>query len=128
MNRNTFTKEDLKSGFVVKLRNGEHRMVMRAGGFTKILVNPSTGAWEYLSSWNNDLRSTRVYPATNLLDKKHDIMAVYGLVKGPAFYAGVLQAATGCRELLWERKEAKKLTVEEISKMLGYEVEIVAAH
>lgn len=120
-------KEDLKSGFVVKLRNGEHRMIMRAGSFTKILVEPTTGKWEYLSSWNNDLKNTRIHPASNLPDKRHDIMAVYGLVKDTGFYGRALLATTDYRKLLWERKEVKKLTVEEISAMLGYEVEIVAA-
>ena len=37
----------------------------------------------------------------------------------------LLDNSTEGRKLLWERKEPKKMTVDEICKALGYEVEIV---
>lgn len=131
----TFTKKDLRSGYLVEFRNGHRRLVTRAGMFTQILVNPNTGAWNYLASnWNDDLtaktgNNTPMCAAEHLAvrnwPKEYDIMRVWGLVKETARYGEVFLANPNGRELLYQRREAKKLTVNEISKLLGYEVEIV---
>lgn len=55
--REKFTKADLKSGYVVKLRDGSFRMVIRAGNFTKILVSRE-GDWNYLNSGWCPVRSS----------------------------------------------------------------------
>jgi len=129
--REKFTRADLKSGYVVKLRDGSFRMVIRAGNFTKILVS-QTGAWNYLNSgWSDDLKSLAVYPASQYEAghtwQKADIMEVYGLVSGTQFYGGCLQITPDNRSLLWQRKQPVKMTIEEISQKLGFDVEIVAA-
>lgn len=138
MEKKIFKKEDLKSGYVVKLRNGEHRMVMRAGNFTKILVNPVTQEWTYLSNWSDGLENTRLEPynppffdfpaATHkkVKDKRFDIVEVYGLLHYTNRYGEALTCCTEHRKLLWKRSEPKKMTVAEISEKLGFEVEIVA--
>lgn len=133
-----FAKKDLRSGYVVEFRSGHRRLVTRAGMFTQILVNPATGAWNYLSSgWRDDLTANddkcrRLADSESrnpiLSDAKlFDIVKVWGLVNATAHYDEVfLTESTEHRDLLWEREpEAKKLTVDEISKLLGYKVEVV---
>ena len=140
MKKNILKKEDLKSGYVVKLRNGELRMVMRAGNFTKILVNPMTQEWDYMSAWSDALKSnrrtkklnTQTYGVQGLIsfqqvrDESFDIIEVYGLLCSTKEYGEALTCATEHRKLLWKRSEPKKMTVAEISEKLGFEVEIVA--
>lgn len=131
--KSIFSKADFKSGYVVELRNGEHRIVARAGGFTHILVNPQTQAWDYLSAWDDNLdkvrtQSTRPYRVFKGHDDGRDIVAVYGLVKGTDSYGEVFSPCVHQRELLWKRVQPKKMTMEELRAALGYEVEIVLAH
>lgn len=49
------------------------------------------------------------------------ILAIYGRT----YNCCLLDNSTKDRELLWERKETKKMTVSEICEALGYDVEIV---
>jgi hypothetical protein len=130
-----FAKKDLRSGYVVEFRNGTRRLVARAGGFTQILVNPVSGEWNYLvSRWRDDLTCNDDTYATlcanecacpQVNPRDYDIVKVWGLNTKTAGYKYTLTADTECRDLLWERKAAKKMTVDEVSKLLGYEVEIV---
>ena len=124
----TITLEDLKSGYIVKRRSGELRMVMRAGQFTKILVGAG-GAWCYLSDYDAGLKRKHGQCCTDE-QLKHartkDIVEVYGLLEGVRNYGETLALSTENRKLLWKRQEARKMTVSEIAKALGYEIEIVA--
>lgn len=132
----TFTKKDLRSGYVVEFKNGIRRLVTRTGMFTQILANPETGDWNYLQSgWNDDLTANddrfrktcasecdlpKFYP------ERFGIVKVWGLIKSTDSYSKVFTTSIEGRDLLWEREpEAKKLTVDEISKLLGYKVEVV---
>ena len=125
-----FTREQLKSGYVVKLRSGELRLVCRAGNFTKILVSEK-GDWSYLSSgWNDDLEAvvrnrTSHYESCHQL-KTSDIVEVYGLVTGCENYGAALTLSIEHRVLLWKRQPAVKLTLDEVIRRLGYEIELVA--
>lgn len=132
----TFTKKDLRSGYVVEFRNGVKRLVTRSGMFTHILLNPELGEWNYLASgWRDDLTciddpfrkicdSESPYPKKSPRD--YDIMKVWSLIKRTERYYKACTAELEGRDLLWEREpEAKKLTVDEISKLLGYKVEVV---
>ena len=132
----TFTKKDLRSGYVVEFKNGIRRLVTRTGMFTQILVNPESGDWNYLQSgWNVDLtaqddRYRKMCDSECDLPKfypeRFDIVKVWGLIKSTDKYSKVFTTNIEGRDLLWEREpEAKKLTVDEISKLLGYKVEVV---
>ena len=132
----TFTKKDLRSGYVVEFRCGLRRLVTRSGMFTQILINPDSGRWNYLASgWRDDLTASddryramceAECPNPKSTPRDYDIMKVWGLVKSTSCYAISLTTRTEGRDLLWEREpEAKKLTVDEISKLLGYKVEVV---
>lgn len=132
----TFTKKDLRSGYVVEFKNGIRRLVTRSGMVTQILTNPETGEWNYLQSgWRDDLTAcddryramcSSECTSPKLYPKEYDIVKVWGLIKSTDNYHNVFTTNTASRDLLWEREpEAKKLTVDEISKLLGYKVEVV---
>lgn len=125
MNENMKLK-DLRSGYVVELRNGTKWMVARAGSdFTRILVD-NRGSWGYLDrSYNEDLTMKDSVEGVYGGVRTKDIVKVWGLVTMPSAWGFVYGTATNHRPLLWERKEAKKLTVDQISELLGYPVEIV---
>lgn len=130
-----FTKDDLHSGYVVEFRNGERLMVARAGDFTKILVD-FFGRWYYLGSgWGSDLCAVPFPTHLGAMPtrfkkelREWDIMRVYGLILSTnnKKYGQALSLCVENRPLLWERKEAVKMTVAEICAKLGYDVEIVA--
>ena len=122
------TPEDLKSGYIVKRRSGELRMVMRAGQFTKILVG-SAGKWCYLSDYDDKLKRKHGSNCTAEQlrhEREKDIVEVYGLQQGVRNYGETLALTTENRQLLWKRQEAKRMTMAEIVKALGYDIEIVA--
>lgn len=118
MERVQFTKADLKSGYLVEYRSGERRLVVATsdGGF--VLLSGECMIYNSSSSYNDELRcSCTALP--------NDIMKVYGLPKR-AENGSVL--STSGRELIWQREEkpaVKKMTVSEVCKALGYDVEIV---
>ncbi len=121
-----FNIEHIKSGYVVRLRNGELRMLTRVGSaFTKILVG-SSGQWDHLSSWSEDLTFRAFHDGRRYFEKEHDIMEIYGLVEHTGNYAYSLDVSTDNRKLLWKRSIAVRMTVSEINARLGFEVEIVA--
>lgn len=128
-NKQTFTRDDLKPGYVVKLRDDTCHIIAVAGNETLIVTN-GTSEWKYLSSgWDYSLNSTiregRPYPALTY-DSSKDIVAVYGYVQGTENYTHAGYISSNHRPILWSRQEAKKMTVEEIEKELGYKVEIVS--
>lgn len=125
MNENMKLK-DLRSGYVVELRNGTKWLVARAGNdFTRILVD-NRGSWGYLDRcYNEDL--TMKDSVEGVFGGVHtkDIVKVWGLVTTPREWKYAAGIATDYRPVLWKRKEVKKLTVDQISELLGYQVEIV---
>lgn len=83
-------KDDIRSGYLVKLRDKSFRIVIRAGSFTKILI-AEDGAWNYLGSgWDADLKASNTYKNCHLegilQEPVHDIVAVYGLMHGTDHY------------------------------------------
>lgn len=131
-----FSRDDLKVGYVVELRNGEFRMVMPAGkcsGGTLILAGGGASEWDYLSRWDHNLNATSKrfecgFPGAIAVDyaKKHDIVAVYGYISGTEHYHLTGNLGPDHRPILWGRVEAKKMTVAEIEKELGYSIEIIS--
>ena len=120
-----FTRNDIKPGYAVKLRNGEVRVAMPVGTQnTLILTNGHKRDWDYLSRWAMGLTRNWIdSEGTNNDD--YDIMEVYGCITGTDNYNRCGELTTDHRKLLWSRVETKKMTVAEISKELGYPVEIV---
>ncbi len=120
----TMTKSDLKVGYVVKFRDGTLGMVMPDDEYGLITVN-NDGTWINLSNVDDNM----CFKTLN--SSSCDIMEVYGRSKLPAMSIRIDEKH---RDLLWKRKEAKKMTVSEISeivsKYLGtdVEVEVVKEH
>lgn len=105
-------KSDLKVGYVVKLRNGNLCMILPNSYDELCLSGPDD--WKPVSEFWDDL--------TNRLNSAKDIIEVYGRSHSN-HHAHVVSECS--RDLLWQRSEAKKMTVKEICDALGYEVEIV---
>ena len=106
-------KEELKIGYVVKLRNNQFMMVMETEDDGVILIG-ETGTWSELHNYGNDLAH---YHNSNF-----NIVEVYGFT---TVGCRALEVSKRNRELLWQRKEKRMMTVSEIENILGYEVEIV---
>ena len=107
-----FTKDDLKTGMVVTLRNSLRCIVLKVVGDTRegilrrIEDIGSLGIEYWLTNYGIDLTRQDNY---KLRDKALDIMEVRDL----------------SGNLLWERKEKKKYTYEQLKEILGEEFEIV---
>lgn len=112
MNNKQFTKDDLKVGYVVKLRNGDVRMYMPCSFCSFSLV-----------STNGTITSCYDIDLTNTEGSCWDVMEVYGYAQNGS---SALMISIQNRERLWTREETKKMTVEEIEKELGYKIEIVS--
>ena len=120
--KTTFTKSDIKPGYVVQLRNDKFRMAIPVGEKGALVLTDETGDWAYLNSWDDNFNKK----ADPIDPRGLDIVAVYGLVRGTKNYDKAGRLMHDGRPTLWKRDETKKMTVSEISKALGYEVEIVA--
>lgn len=100
-----FTKSSLKDGMVVEYRNGKRRMV---------LGDKFIGEHHYLliNDFNDSLENNYIPDSVDKVYKS---------------YASTLFEYFDDEnlELIWERNLAKKMTIAEIEKELGYKVEIV---
>lgn len=101
-----FTKADLKNRMVVKYRNGKRRMVV-----DDLLVGENY--YGVLTMYNNDL--------THKTDNERDIIAVYP----KAHIFAMLNDIESYFTPLWERSEAKEVTMAEIEEKFGCKVKIV---
>lgn len=100
-------KKDLKNRMVVEYRNGQRRMVMDDDLMGKELYLELHNLDDDLLMKNGDssLDIVKVYKSrSHWFD---DMFNDYYL------------------ELIWERKEVKELTIEEIEKELGYKIKVV---
>ena len=107
-----FTKADLRDGMVVKYRNGDKRMVVN-----EALIGED--GYADRNCFREDL--------THRYFKDLDIVGVYA-IKEYSNFADMLSDYN--LELIWERTETKKMTVEEMKQKLeeltGEEIEVTA--
>lgn len=113
-----FTKDDLKTGMLVKTRNGEVFKVFPdyetdRYGKTGILTD-ETGSFIYLPCYDSDLTTIEY-------GNEYDIVAVYK----PSLVTHALSFNIKNHFLVWRRKEVKEMTMEQLNELLGYEVKIV---
>ena len=117
MNTTTFTKNNLNVGYIV-VCNGQPHMVMR-DDTNRLAFVDSDGGFLDAAGFDLNLRDMKS-PFTG----KWDVTEVYGYADLWKYSCVV---STEHRPLLWKRENpAKKMTVEEIEKELGYKVEIVS--
>lgn len=106
------TINELKPGYLVKLRNGEHYMVMNTERGL-VLVKDKCGD---VNMWL-ELNKNRMEA-----NGPHTIMEVYG----HNHYAHkVFDFSTEDRTLLWRRKEKKQYTYAQLREILGEEFEVI---
>ena len=99
--------EDIKSGYVVKLRNGKLLMCMRyeQKNFLKVFVTKSGVPFVDVSKHYDGLKSN--------VHKNKDIVEVYGLSSNPFI---CMDISTDYRPLLYQKEKPKKMTISEIEK------------
>ena len=104
-------KMELKEGMIIECRNGYRYLLKEQRGK---LIGSNFNGWIKLS-YDEELNENEYF------DEEYDIMKIY------ESNAYVLEDLFDNNYLtcVWERKEPKKMTLEEISKALGYEVEII---
>lgn len=107
-----FTKADLKDGMVVKYRNGDNRMVINEGLIGEDGYSEQCG-------FRADL--------THRTSEGLDIVGVYE-TKNYSSFEGMLSDDN--LTPIWERKEPKKMTIEEMREKLeeltGEQIEVMA--
>lgn len=103
-NMKQFTKEDLQSGMVVKLRNGRKYLVVE-----DLLIGRD--GFMRLYKYNDDL--------TLNTGTEYDIVMVYKKTDswGEGFVSGLHHG-----NIIWEREEIKEFTMQEIADKLGIPV------
>lgn len=126
-----FTKDDLKPGYVVKLRNGSAYVVAQVGNRGALIITGNMVApdWHYLSHWNHDLTAKEYVRGGEFSVgalEAFDITEVYGYVCGLDAYRAALWPTTEHRPLLWAQNRVVRVTISEIEKMIGAKVEIVS--
>lgn len=104
-------------GMLVKVRDGELLMVVKEDSSDCLMIVSEDGGWSYIDDYDPHTLKHKSNP--NL-----DILEVYSLSR---YVHRALEFNTSTRELLWEADSIKvqELTVEEVSKRLGYDVKIV---
>ena len=101
MNKN-FTKEDIKAGYIVKMRDGSLNMVT-LDSRDELLMVDKDGGWMLLKYYDDNLRCTgSVNTPFTYIDPNVDIIEVYG---GCRIFHHALNLDVSYRELLWKRKE-----------------------
>ena len=101
-------KSDLKNGDIVELRDGGKYILIE-----DILIGIG-GGWLSLQSYNENMREDKY------IMPEYDITKVF---QGEIYEIG--EAITEKPIWTWIRDEKKEMTIAEIEKELGYEVEII---
>lgn len=103
-----FTMGDLRSGMVVEISIGDRYLVLKDED--KINFMNANGMTHYGDMCDDHL----IYSS----DTNFDIVKIFDKVD-------TFKEVKTTTKLLWERKEPKKMTITEICKELGYDVEII---
>ena len=103
-------KEDIKSGMLVKLRKGCWCLVIEYNG--RLLLVNRDECQSDMSEFNNDLTDNKF--------DEFDIIAVARTGQN-----NLIRLEENDFNIIWERDEAKEMTIEEIEKELGYKIKIV---
>lgn len=106
-----FTKDDLKEFDIVEFRNGCKTWVLEDIAHCKL----SVGGFS-IDTWKGDLKDKGAHGFDGF-----DIMKVYR----PTDSLPLDKSKWKDLPVVYERTEVKEMTVEEISKALGYEVKVV---
>ena len=103
---------ELKERMIIECRNGDRYLLRTTCGE---LVASSNDKYLNLDYYDEELNENLYF------DKDFDVMKIYtskSFILNNLFNNDYL-------ECIWERKEPKKMTLAQISKALGYEVEVI---
>lgn len=104
------TKKDLESGMVVEIRDGRRYLVIKKADGINFMNLDGTNHFD-----EKYMKDDMTFPEWR---DRCDIMRIYR--------GGVtLNDCKTTKDLLWERKEPKEMTVAEIEAALGYPVKVV---
>lgn len=124
-----FKKSSMYAGMVVELREGSKRLVVPSGEglllvgepvWSPVRPNKFTRTWLRLSDYIDGL--TRKREGTT----PTDIVKVWDRIPNVTHVDDAFTTNTANRKLVWERDDTKRMTLEEIGKVLGHKVEVVA--
>lgn len=109
---------ELKNGMIVELRDNELLIVTTSYYFEDTFLMGKT-SWDEVGNYDKNLK--------NVIDTELDIIAVYKPADGYEHCTvnTFLDNSKKYLDLVWKREAPKKMTLSEISEVLGYEVEIV---
>lgn len=107
--------EDIKSGYVVKFRNGGLLICMRYEQEKLLKV--------FISDNNVPFPINRYIGLKSKIHKNFDIVEVYGLSSNEY---NCMKISTFDRPLLYKEEKPKKMTISEIEEKLGYKIEVVS--
>lgn len=106
---------EFKEEMIIECRNGERYLLRTVRGY---LILSANKCWAECVYDNNFIDIGEDAKAFN---GDYDIMKIY---ESKSYVLEDL-FEDNCLECIWERKEPKKMTLAQISKALGYEVEVI---
>ena len=118
---------ELKEGMIIECRNGERYLLRTACGELVASSNDkyiSLDYDKYISlDYDEELNENKYFNKyfDKYFNKDFDVMKIYtskSFILNNLFNDNYL-------ECIWERKEPKKMALAQISKELGYEVEVI---
>lgn len=110
-----FKLEDIKPGHLLELNDGKKKIYATVTyGRSGSLCYSSPEEWGLIENFDVD----EFYHIAN---PKFKIIKVYGWAHNSAAY----DRSPEDRPVLWERKEPKEMTMEELESILGYPVKII---
>lgn len=113
-----FNKDDIMPGYVLEFKDKD--------GLTHfaLVVNCNLVEEEITKCYSSEYRWGRVSDLDNRLCRGDGlkVVKIYGYSK---YVCDAYKLMIDGRDLIWERKEAKKMKIEEIEKILGYPIKIV---
>ena len=104
-------KSDLRSGMIVRLRNGNLYVTMEVEGH---LIITNKNSWNPLDNYKEDLTEKHNFA-------KLDIVEIY---RGYCGNIDLMFKVTP-EKRIWDREIPKKVTMKEVCEKFGYEIEIV---
>lgn len=124
-----FKKSSMYAGMVVQLREGSMRLVVPSDEGLLLVGEPArvTG-----TTLKNTRPFMRLSDYIDGLTRKRegttpaDVMKVWDRIPDTLYIDDAFTTNTDHRRLIWERDDTKRMTLEEIGKVLGHKVEVVA--
>lgn len=113
-----FYKDDIMPGYVLEFKD-ENNLTHFA-----LVVNCDFDDGEITKCYSSKDRWGKVSDLDNNLCR-YDGLKVVKIYGYPKYACDAYKLTINDRDLIWERKEVKKMKIEEIEKILGYPIEII---